>query len=553
MKLVSCLMAAFAVLALSACLPTNRQSLVSEGATEPQTYTLSLLQQMPVQVTAFFKTIAGEPGFTNNPCKDRETDNDGYYTVFEKIHCLPDYYFSSVLPAALPREFTMTRDVTMSYERPRGTGGRAGGQKVTVRHTWRGVKINNRMVMFRQKNFFLGQAALDGNWWVPLRVCPTSILENHSLEEKMRHCLDALIYDSIRNRRVNEKIDSLEAAISFVPIVGSYNELRYHNGGARAVCWLIGDIASLGLASKVKAFSATASVVVLATVPVRIGVSVSNAVQGEAGFVDLADGVLATVEGSFAIMRFAKLRQLSSVAGASSLAPLDSESASKVSELLGRSPEEILRSGVTREEAQRLGITAEILEDVYKPKAAPVTDALPGGAGAAAGRVISPEQMHAISNYTNTGYEGINGYLRTNSVPYGFQQEALDAQIKLIDDAIATSPKLDTLPALYRGVDDEAPRFLQSAVGDIIPEPAYMSTTLSKKTADEFTNGVGAVLIIENPGAARGVTANNAYESSEYILQRGLNMQVIEVITDPQAIKALGFAYADRVLKVRLQ
>ena len=169
-----------------------------------------------------------------------------------------------------------------------------------------------------------------------------------------------------------------------------------------------------------------------------------------------------------------------------------------------------------------------------------------------AGTPLTEGQKESLRFYTGTGYEAINVYLRTGEAPFGYEAAELDKHIKNLDAAIAAQANLPKEP-VYRGIDGDAPKsILDLKVGDKFKQDGFSSTTKDTKTADEFTNGNGIALKILNPEAAKGVDAKNAYESSEILLQRGLNFEVVEVISDPAALKKLGFPYAPKLVVVKI-
>lgn len=322
---------------------------------------VTILRTLPSEAQALFKGLVGENPF-RNPCVDRANPKPGNYNIDERVNCFPDHYFSTAAPPVLPPEFKFI-DVTVSF-RYIDTSNVEVGTPTDVTHQWRGLKLNNRIVAFKKRNFSLGgevaeDVALRGDWWVPLLTCPVTVLEGASLEAKLKHCLDAKIYEPANVANINQNLDDLEAAISLIPVVGSYNDLRYHDGGVRAAAWLIGDIATFGLASKAKVVARGSAIAIASTIPVRIGTSVANIASGQGSFVDFADGILATVEGSFAVFRVVRLSRAVGE-GVVTIRPGNASEAQELGADLGEDPDDLLRQGINAEDAAKLNLGDDV-------------------------------------------------------------------------------------------------------------------------------------------------------------------------------------------------
>lgn len=124
-------------------------------------------------------------------------------------------------------------------------------------------------------------------------------------------------------------------------------------------------------------------------------------------------------------------------------------------------------------------------------------------------------------SYTGGQHETMNRWLRGSG-------EASQADRDLeadLDAVIEASPGLLVDTTLFRGVDDQTGPF---AVGDIIEDPAFMSTSLDWGPASNFA--AAALLEIKAPKGTKGIRGEEVFD--EFILGRGTRMRVVEAEVD---------------------
>ncbi len=145
---------------------------------------------------------------------------------------------------------------------------------------------------------------------------------------------------------------------------------------------------------------------------------------------------------------------------------------------------------------------------------------------------LTSQQRDMISQYRSSLYANLNGALRRESgkLPGGWAFEVYHDAARALDSALRKSALTDDV-ILYRGIKDPVAVFGQSAgqplaAGTRWTEHAYVSSTASRATADEFAEG-GAILEIRVPAGTGALQLSGAEYESELLLARGLRLRIV--------------------------
>jgi hypothetical protein len=246
----------------------------------------------------------------------------------------------------------VSNDVVFTTVQP-SAGVGAGGSSRS--ETYKGVKIGERVLIFK-KEFYPGIAE---RHYRPLTWFPYSVLHKDSngfiasLEDKVRYVLDTKIYEPIRIGNLNSAIDTVDFIAHFIPgFAGA--ERTFVTGktkGAKllGIVEMIGDVATFGLGSKIRAVKQGAAAIVLTASSIRVSVAAAKAGQGTAGVTDGVDAFIATVEAGLAAVTLVKIK----------LGPLKHTVSSMgqakiLSKEIGRSADDIFQNGLSSAELKKL-------------------------------------------------------------------------------------------------------------------------------------------------------------------------------------------------------
>ena len=144
---------------------------------------------------------------------------------------------------------------------------------------------------------------------------------------------------------------------------------------------------------------------------------------------------------------------------------------------------------------------------------------------------LSSHQRGAISNYTNSGYTDINGYLRggqlTDTSGYGYNGKNVVNQVKRIDETMRPIPVDVTLTRNFHGVH-HLPAKPEDMVGKVFWDDAYLSTSISE--AGVFSGDVQLIINARAGTMGRYVNDISSHKSEyEMLLARGVRMVVTKV------------------------
>lgn len=145
-------------------------------------------------------------------------------------------------------------------------------------------------------------------------------------------------------------------------------------------------------------------------------------------------------------------------------------------------------------------------------------------------RQLRPGERTSLAYYVDLGHHAINAALRQSGPPAGSTLR----HVTLIDSAIAAQAPLRRCAVVWRGI--RTPRvanvLAESEVGDLLVQPSFTSTTVSRRLAEVFADGI-LLNILLPPGLRvlyvppTGVKA----EEREVLLPRGVVYE-IRRITD---------------------
>lgn len=136
------------------------------------------------------------------------------------------------------------------------------------------------------------------------------------------------------------------------------------------------------------------------------------------------------------------------------------------------------------------------------------------------------EDKHALDEYQNGDYVAINDKLRKGS--------GSDAPLVRELDAAISRGSLQKPTTLYRGLAGGRP--FSYKVGEVVSDPAYMSTSAKESVANDFSEGVGedySVMMKIKAPAGQSAAYFKEYEGfdhQEVLLPRGVKMRVAKVI-----------------------
>lgn len=126
-----------------------------------------------------------------------------------------------------------------------------------------------------------------------------------------------------------------------------------------------------------------------------------------------------------------------------------------------------------------------------------------------------------LLNYTDVFYKEVNSALRTGTVDK--LDDFLKKDIKKIDKLFKSAPPLKEELITRRGVGD-ASQFYNLRAGDRVKDQAFMSTTVSPRVLNRFTDKEGAIFTIKIPKGSKVVYDEN---EKEVILNRGTGLKVL--------------------------
>ncbi len=280
-----------------------------------------------------------------------------------KMH---DQYWSQILARFLPSTAKITGDVQIKWKKTVNAPG-DGSVDFDETDTFRGIEMGSRVFVFKkQREQGLG-AAEHNDFWVPVKSYPLSILGDVSTEEKIKYCLNTEFYEKQVIGETIAAIDGLDFALNFLPAYGGASKFFYEHDQMGLV-WMAGDIASLGMAAKMKVIANSARGVVIAAGGARVINSAVKLGQGKAKAGDGVDAALAALEVGFAVVGIFNVKidvpnskelqsvddLLKTMTESQRLVIPDAASAKYIAQATGRTSDDILAKGISREELSSL-------------------------------------------------------------------------------------------------------------------------------------------------------------------------------------------------------
>lgn len=150
---------------------------------------------------------------------------------------------------------------------------------------------------------------------------------------------------------------------------------------------------------------------------------------------------------------------------------------------------------------------------------------------------LTEDQRNTLSRY-QVDAMSFNEYLRTGKAFNDFgEAQATKEEYKAIDDALSKS-KLKENIVVHRGLSAEALDIEKLSIGDLITDKGYQSTSLSKKTAEEYSGG--NIVTINAKKGSKGAyisgLRNGKEDNFEVLLPRNSKLKIKNVQitgTDP--------------------
>lgn len=133
---------------------------------------------------------------------------------------------------------------------------------------------------------------------------------------------------------------------------------------------------------------------------------------------------------------------------------------------------------------------------------------------------LTDDELWAISKYTsqdtNGGYNVVNRWLRKLMVKRGKNLEEIKTSVAMLDSAIAKAPALEQPMTLYRGVGGTDFYGGVPQVGQVLEDPAFLSTSVTSDLPTSWAGPHGDVWTIEAPAGTKGINVNEALRGTVY-------------------------------------
>lgn len=151
---------------------------------------------------------------------------------------------------------------------------------------------------------------------------------------------------------------------------------------------------------------------------------------------------------------------------------------------------------------------------------------------------LSLKEFDAVAEYQGIAFRDINTHYRKGKPP-------LDSDYKKIAAHLDVALKKATVPedmVAFRGMGTRGAELMKAGVGAKIKDAAFMSTSLSQKTATEFSwdnkQGERAIAQIKVPKGANGALVNVVQDigEAELLLPRGSEFVVTGITQDPSGV-----------------
>lgn len=136
------------------------------------------------------------------------------------------------------------------------------------------------------------------------------------------------------------------------------------------------------------------------------------------------------------------------------------------------------------------------------------------------GNGLTNDELFAIDKYVGSGtlgsYQTVNQWLRKLLIKRGKNLEEIKSNIALLDSAIEKAPALDHPMTLYRGVGRTDFYGGVPTVGQVLEDPAFLSTSTTPALPTSWADVHGDIWTIEVPAGTKGINVNAALEGTVY-------------------------------------
>lgn len=301
--------------------------------------------------------------------------------------------------------------------------------------TFMGLRLGTNTLIFKKKE----------KSWGFFDTLPNTYLESQPIADRLRYFIEATYFERDRIKRLDALINSVEFVARFIP--GYAGAERASNatttsGRILGVVQAVGDVSTLAIGTPIKIVNKAATYTTITAASIRVAHSMNEAGNGRLKSETAIDGVLAVVEAGLAFVSYVKLDLSLNGATVRNLAE-----AQALSPRLTRSPEDILKNGLTKAELDILGI-------VPNPKlghtgAAKSTTVLSKLANGNISKIDISKLIPNLKEEVAIGFEGAHvfiqvGMRRFDSAPI----QAFTARIKDNSDSVMRSGALVHLKGL---------------------------------------------------------------------------------------------------------
>ncbi|MCX6119117.1 MAG: hypothetical protein NT027_16390, partial [Proteobacteria bacterium] len=273
-------------------------------------------------------------------------------------------YYQTVLKNFGSNRLLISKEVSFKYETTEIV--EKGRDTLIKTDVYRAIQIGSRFYVFKVvKGIEINKSSENGPWWYPYKSYPNSLLPNGTFEARIEHVLRTEIYDKIETGRKLAALDGIEIVLGLLPAYAGAKAIFYEEKKFMGSVMVFGDVASLGMASKVKAIATASSMVVITTSSVRVINGVHEIATNKGGIGSGVDIALASIEGAFAVAGLSNVKfslpkkinntqELVDNIGSGRVYLVDDASASSIAHKIGKNADEIKKSGLDSNDIEKL-------------------------------------------------------------------------------------------------------------------------------------------------------------------------------------------------------
>jgi len=333
------------------------------------------LLKIVTTITYFSLAIAACKNLNSNVKNDETPPDEKTYPLVFQEDLEPDLvpYFNSLRDGSpvtlreLEKAATAMNELisrAMEYRNiPAGAGPsivrnmeKPGYNKDANKFIYRGIRHGTRTFIYKltdQPDFEKIDKWYVHSWFANSILNDPSSGKYTALNEQVEHVLDTKIYEKATAAKRIELMDDVDLALHFLPGYSGAKKAVYGKGGDRILGTIeaIGDLASLGLGSKIKVIQKGAALITLSAATTRITAANIKIANGTATMATGIDVFIGVVEASISAFTLVKIKASSSL-GRAWVDNLDE--AERLGRQLNRSGDDILKKGLSEDEFLKL-------------------------------------------------------------------------------------------------------------------------------------------------------------------------------------------------------